>query len=307
MPAEQDTESPAGYDRLLNVAAGATTVAASVLGVFGIGTGIATALLRNNAEAMLTTTCVGAVGVLTGIVSAMVRTRATIGQQQRAVRIGALAAIVLLAAMWGLVGAAYAANGATTQANIVGWWLFLGGIVVASALLAWWLTRLAPLQMRNGLALAGLFLFGSAVVAVVVLAAASLRTTARPVIATEIAPIEAPAGYVTLTGTVTATGLSNGERYEIVVHLLDDLSNPTDPPQLLRTFAGPGADGNMTYKFTVTFAPEPDRPWIGVTARLADERPPRSASSSSCGIDERSLPEPGVTCAVNRVPQLKTG
>jgi hypothetical protein len=61
--------------------------------------------------------------------------------------------------------------------------VFIGGIVVVTAApIGWGVFRLR-LRLRTGLALGSVLLFGSAVLAIVVLATATLRTTARPTIA----------------------------------------------------------------------------------------------------------------------------
>jgi hypothetical protein len=108
---------PAGYDRLLNVVASSVTVAASVLGVFGVGTGVATALLRNAPEAMLTSACTAGAAVLAGLASALVRTDATVRRSSRGLKAGGVAAALLAAQMWVLFGWTYQRDGARTEAN----------------------------------------------------------------------------------------------------------------------------------------------------------------------------------------------
>ncbi|GID91431.1 hypothetical protein ACFQFC_10455 [Amorphoplanes digitatis] len=298
MATEVSNAEPAGYDRLLNISASAVTVAAGVLGVFGIGTGIVTALLRNAPEAALTSTCVAGVAVLAGLASALVRTDLTVRNGPRGVRGGLAAAGVLAAVMWALVGWAYQQNGARTTFNAWAWYAFIGGIAAGTIAAIAWVTRRSRLRLRTGLALTGVFLFGSAVLAMVVLATATLRTTGRPTIALEVTPAKEPAGYVTLAGKITAQGLSNDERYEIKARLLPDPATLNGGTEIFRAYVGPDRDGAVSYPFTVSFVPETGRSWIGVTARVIGEGRADQEPADGCA----SPAEPGVNCTLVLAP-----
>ncbi|MFI5892413.1 hypothetical protein ACIA5D_20125 [Actinoplanes sp. NPDC051513] len=299
MATAENSGQPAGYDRLLNIAASAVTVAAGVLGVFGIGTGIVAGLLRNAPEATLTSTCTAGIAVLAGLASALVRTDATVRESSRTVRVALVAAGLLAAVMWVLVGFIYQRDGARTTFDALAWYGFIALIVVGTGVGIFWVAMRESRRLRTGLALTGVFLFGSSVLATVVLATATLRTTARPTIAADVQPTAEPAGYVTLIGKVSAAGLANNERYEIVAHLLTATDTTTGSAEIYRAYVGPDKDGAVAYSFTIAFARDATHPWLGVTAQVVGEGENSTGAVSNCGL----AAERGVSCTIVRVPE----
>lgn len=293
-------EDGRSYGQLINVAAGTVTVAASALGVFGVSAGIATALLRNAPAPSLTVSGLGGLGVMVGLASAFVGER-TLGESRWA-RFGLVLAVLCVVDALVMVGWFFTGRGAESDAEKVAWWFFL-------AFLALFTTGLAVVVWRNVnwrvgpvLSMAGIYLFGMAVLSVVILTVATLRTTARPTI--EITT--KPAGdHVTITGNVTATGLSTDDRYEISVELLTPSVEQTAPrSEVYRTYAGPNASGALDYTFTIAVPARPERPWVGISARLRDERGETApAEANVCGLpdDERPAPPTGATCATVRI------
>jgi len=294
--AEQRAD-PAGYDRLLNIAASAVTVAAGVLGVFGIGTGVATALLRNAPEATLTCACVAGVAVLAGLASALVRTDTAIRRSPLSLKVGIVGAALLAATMWVLIGGIYRRDGARTEFNAWAWYFFIGGIVIVTTAAICLVTFRSPLRLRTGLALGAVLLFGSAMLATVVLATATLRTTAQPTVEIAMSMSADPAGYVTVTGKVTSAGLAGDEKYEVVAFLLSDRASTDETDDVFRGYAGADSSGTVSYAFSLSFAPRPELLWLGVRARLLGDgrQSERSSDRTLLLVPPASATAPGQT------------
>ncbi|GAB3400881.1 hypothetical protein [Flindersiella endophytica] len=288
------------YGQLINIAAGTVTIAASVLGIFGVSAGIATALLRNAPAPSLTVSGLGGVGVMVGLGSAFVGNQ-RLGESRWTKLALALGALCVADALV-MVGWFFTGRGANSLGEMVAWWLFLtflAGVTAGIAAVAW---RKPGWRAGPVLSMAGVYLFGMAVLCVVILIAATLRTTGRPTIELTAKP---SGESVTLTGKVAATGLSNDDRYEIRVELLDqDVRVPDPPAEVYRTFAGPNAAGDLDYSFTITVPAKAELPWAGVTAQLGDERAGvQPVAAGNCGLREAGKPAPpaGATCATVRI------
>jgi hypothetical protein len=297
-----DTQS---YDRLIQVAAGSITAAASALGVLGVGAGVAISLLRNWPAATLTAVSLAAVAVLAGITSAFTKPDLVLQNYLRASGIVLLLSVAFVAWTWLIVGRAYTTGAARTGFESRVWWLFALVWITATAGLAWFAWHKGRVwQVRAVLVVGALVLFGSAILGLVVLAATASRSSARPAIAATIEPLEKPTGFVSLSGTVTAAGLSADDRYEIIVTLLDERVQASNAGELFHTFAGPAADGSLDYKFKVTFPGQSALPWIAVTARLSGGRLSTKNPLSSCSANGAGTPPPfGTTCVLLKIPK----
>jgi hypothetical protein len=297
----QPLDEAQGYDRLIQVVAGSITAAASALGVLGIGAGVAISLLRNWPAATLTGVSLAAVAVLAGITSAFAKSDAVLGEHRTGSFLALTLGFVLASGNWLLVGRAYTTGAARSSFERTSWWGFVAAWIIgtlALAILAW--SSQDKLSVRAVLVVGALVLFGSAILGLVVLAASASRSTARPAIAASVVPLEKPAGFVSLTSTVTAAGLSGDDRYEVVV-MLPAQSKSGKTVELFRTFAGPSADGTLDYKFTVAFHGEPGHPLVVVTARLSGGR--LATNPPMCSMDQTHTPPPfGSTCVLVTVP-----
>jgi hypothetical protein len=191
--------------------------------------------------------------------------------------------------------------------------------------------------LRRVAALLSLLLVGFGIGWFVKLAADSLRTTDRPTIAATFTA-GSDTATATLEITVTASGMTTGERYYIRVELFNDERQDVPPRELFYTFAGPGADGKLEYKLKIAVPYDPVYPLVGITAQRQREgevpghvqncglpvEPPTSPTPSaaspspsptasvaaSASASVRAMPLPssqpsnGTTCAVVRIVKV---
>ncbi|MEU8378894.1 hypothetical protein [Streptosporangium sp. NPDC048865] len=166
---EDDADSAdRGYGQLLNIVAGSVTVAAGVLGVFGVTAGVATALLRNVTEAALTATVIAGAAVLIGVVSAFVPREATFAGHSRTLTFGLIVTTAFVIVMWDIIGWSFVSNAATSAANSAGWIVFLAGIALSAIPLAALVRRHPHWPMGPVLTVGALYVFGAAVLGLVV-------------------------------------------------------------------------------------------------------------------------------------------
>jgi hypothetical protein len=286
-----------GYGQLVNIVAGSVAVAAGVLGVFGVTAGVATALLRNVTEATLTATVMAGAAVLVGMVSAFVPRERTFAGHSRMLSLGLIVTTALLVVMWANIGSSFVNNASTSVPNSAGWIAFLGGIALTAIPLAIVVGRHPNWPVGPVLTVGALYVFGVAVLGLVVLAATVLRTTARPTITTSTRA--AGDSSTSLTATVSATGLSTEERYEIVAELLDRDVDPTNVATRFRTYAGPDALGSLRYTFTIEIPRAAGATWVSVSAQLHQEGSTEPPAADKCGLSAKPrLPAQGVTCTL---------
>src|SRR6266568_1032607 len=95
------------YQWVVNVAAGAVTLAAGVLGVFGVTGGVAVALVRNDPAAVVTASLAAGVAVLLGVVSAFISPAMTKGEHPRETRLITISIASLAGAALALTGYAF--------------------------------------------------------------------------------------------------------------------------------------------------------------------------------------------------------
>ncbi|MBP2704237.1 hypothetical protein JOL79_10485 [Microbispora sp. RL4-1S] len=281
----------------MNVVAGSVTVAAGVLGVSGVTAGVATALLRNITEATLTATVIAGAGVLVGLVSAFVPRERTFAGHPRMLRAGLVAATGLVVWMWAIIGWSFVDNAGRSPSGSTGWVAFLAAIALSAVALAVVAGRHPQWPVGPVLTVGALYVFGSAVLGLVVLTATVLRTTARPTITTTTRASGESA--VSMTATVSASGLSSRERYEIAAQLLDREMAPTRVDTRFRTYAGPDALGNLTYTFSIEIPRAAGATWVVVGAALVQEGSKAPSPAGACGLSTgQRLPVSGVTCTL---------
>ncbi|MFI6177721.1 hypothetical protein ACIA8R_19475 [Nonomuraea sp. NPDC051191] len=264
----------------------------------GVTAGVATALLRNVTEAALTATVMAAAAVLAGIVSVFVPKDVTLAHRRRAAVAGLAVVSVLLVVMWVIIAWSYIGNASSSSQNAVGWAAFLGGIAAATVLLAVVVARHLHWPAGPVLTVGALYVFGAAVLGLLVLAATVLRTTARPIITTTTKTVDDTT--VSLSATVTAAGLSTWDRYEITAELLDKETDPTFVDTRFRTHAGPDGLGDLRYTFFIELPRHGSGKWVGISARLGPENPSNIPVANKCG--HAGLPKQGITCTLVRLP-----
>ena len=288
------------YGQVINIVAGSVTVAAGVLGVSGVTAGVATALLRNVTEAALTATVMAGAAVLVGIISVFIPKDVTLARRRRTAITGLILVTVLLIVMWVTIAWAFIVNASSSGLNSIGWAAFLAAIALSSVPMAAVVARHLHWPVVPVLTVGALYVFGAAVLGLVVLAATVLRTTARPTITTSTKTIGDASA--TLTATVTAVGLSVGERYEITAELLDKEVDPQYVDTRFRTYAGPDGLGNLNYTFSVELPQHGTGRWVGISALLRQEGSPDIPIADKCGLAaNRRLPPEGATCTLVRL------
>lgn len=283
-----------GFDRLLNIAAGAVALVAGALGAVGVGTGIGAALLREFPVAVLTGIPLIGVAVLAGVVASFTRGNARVADHRRTAMLCALVVVALAGIFWLRVAQSFFEY-SSFAGDTTGGWTYAGIMVAAVTAGAVLVLRLPRLRARTAVTMAALFLLGSAVLGIITLVATSLRVHTQPQLS---ASVKTVGDTAELSITLSAHGLSASDHYELTGWLRGEPGQPADPVQLLRTWAGPGSDGTLTYTATVTVRLASGHPWAIVTARL--ERDPAHPEPLSATCD--ATPGTGFTCAAIRLP-----
>jgi len=302
---DSSTESQS-YDRLIQVAAGSITAVASALGVLGVGGGVAISLLRNSPEATLTGVSLAAAAVLIGTGSAFTKSKAVLDHWRRVS--GALLTLgcLFIAWTWFLVGRAYTTAAARSNFERWAWWGFVVTWILATvglAFMAWPIRR--SLEIRSALVVTALAAFGSTVLGLVVLAATVSRSSARPAVAVTIDLLEKPPGAISVSGNLTASGLSNDEGYELIVSLRDRENGNGNNVVLFQTVVGPGLDGNLSYSFKIATPGNNVERWLAVSARLSGGQIEAERASAACeSVQKATSPPFGTTCAIIALPKL---
>jgi hypothetical protein len=297
------TETP-GYDRLIQVAAGSITAAASALGVLGVGAGVALSLLRNAPEATLTGVSLAGTAVLAGMGSALTRSEAVLASRRRLSAALVAASCLFVSWTWLLVGWAYTTVAARSNFERAAWWGFVTTWIVATAGLGYvgWRSRYT-LQMRTALVIGALVAFGSAVLALAVLAATASRASGNPVIAVKTDPLDQPPGALALTATVTAEGLSTHEQSQIVVTLADNPDGSGNRNVLFQTAVAPSSDGTVDYTFTIAAPGGAEDQWLVASAISRGPRVDSEDASAACErVETGESPPFGTACVIVRVP-----
>jgi hypothetical protein len=269
------------------VAAGVVTLAAGVLGVFGVTAGVAVALLRDAPEAVVTASLAAGVAVLLGVASAFIPPNEREHEHLGTTLVITILTAGLVVAALVLTGLKFTSRAAPTLAAQVEWWLFLGGIglaMVVGAVVVVFKGR--DFQLKTLAILVSLAVFGVGVLCVVVLAAGESRTASRPVVSVtlEFKPASANAASTAATSTATPTatsprgsfvlhvtvkslGMTSDERYLVAVDRFDQQYQGTQITEVYRTYVGPDAAGNVQFTFSIPLAAD-GGPWVGVSAIL---------------------------------------
>ena len=278
----------ADYQWVVNVAAGVVTLAAGVLGVFGVTAGVAVALLRNAPEAVATASLAGGVAVLLGVASAFIPPKLRGRQHLSTTWVITILTAGLIVTALVTTGIAFTSRAEPTLQARVLWWLFLGviGLLMVGGAVAV-IVKGRDYPLKTLAIFASLAVFGVSVLCVVVLAAGETRTATRPAVSVtlEFKPASAntasttatsaatptatsPRGSFVLHVTVKSLGLTSDERYLVAVDRFDQSFDVTQVTEVYRTYAGPDAAGNVQYTFSIPLAADKMVPWIGVIAIL---------------------------------------
>lgn len=121
-PSSDAANESQSYDRLIQVAAGSITAAASALGVLGVGTGVTISSFRNSPEDTLTGVSLAAVAVLIGMGSAFAKSKAVLDHWRRVSGVFLTFGCLFIAWTWFLVGRAYTAAAALSNFERWAWW-----------------------------------------------------------------------------------------------------------------------------------------------------------------------------------------
>jgi len=169
--------------------------------------------------------------------------------------------------------------------------------------MAWRIRR--SLEIRSALVVTALAAFGSTVLGLVVLAATVSRSSARPAVAVTIDLLEKPPGAISVSGNLTASGLSNDEGYELIVSLRDRENGNGNNVVLFQTVVGPGLDGNLSYSFKIATPGNNVERWLAVSARLSGGQIEAERASAACeSVQKATSPPFGTTCAIIALPKL---
>ncbi|MFD2419828.1 hypothetical protein [Amycolatopsis pigmentata] len=283
-----------GFDRLLNIAAGVVALVAGALGAVGVGTGIAAALLREFPVAVLTGIPLIGVAVLAGVVASFTRGNARVADHRRTAVLCAVLVVALAGIFWLRVAQAFFQYSSFAD-DTTGGWTYAGLMVAAVTAGAVLVLRLPRLRARTAVTMAALFLLGSAMLGIITLISTGLRVHTQPQLS---ASVKTAGDTAELSITMSAYGMSASDHYELTGWLTGEPGRPADTVQLLRTWAGPGSDGTLTYTTTVTVRLTPGRPWAIVTARLDSDPSRPQAPPVTCD----PAPETGFTCTAIRLP-----
>jgi hypothetical protein len=300
------------YQWVVNVAAGAVTLSAGVLGVFGITGGVAVSLLRNAPPAVATASLAAGVAVLLGVASAFISPELKQCNYARTTKRATQLTALLVVAVLVTTGKDFTALAAPSLVARVGWWVFLALIGVLMLWGAREIVKGQDYRLKTVAILTSLAVFGVSVLCVVVLASAVSRAASRPAVsvtldfkpatanaATAIPPAAtSPQGSFVLHVTVKSLGMPSDERYLVAVDRVDRPMKATHVREVYRTYVGPDAGGNVQYAFSIPLPVDKVVPWLGVSATLQHAGEPPTAPKDHCGVEKAGSHVSGSTCAL---------